>query len=101
VYLGNKAFLKGRDPSVESTPVRGKQLTLQQAATIIGCSRSTVLRVLERTGLGVKVGNRRYLPQSQLNQVRDNVLSAGVTRIHRDKKAMSERGKRMAAARWA
>jgi hypothetical protein len=108
VYLGNKAFIlaeaaeKLYDPSVAKTPipVRGKQMTLQQAADILGCSRSTILRVLERTGLGEKVGGRRYVPEYQLRAVKKNILARGVTRMHLDKKAMSEHGKRMARSRW-
>jgi excisionase family DNA binding protein len=108
VYLGNKAFVlpaaaeKLYAPSVANAPipVRGKHMTLQQAADALGCSRSTILRVLERTGLGERVGRRRYLPEYQLRQVKKNILAQGVTRLHSDKKAMSEHGKRMARSRW-
>jgi hypothetical protein len=108
VYLGNKAFILAEtaqtlyDPSVAKAPipVHGKQMTLQQAADILGCSRSTILRVLERTGLGEKIGRRRYLPEYQLRAVKKSILAQGVTRMHSDKKAMSDHGKRMAKSRW-
>jgi len=111
-YLGNKAFVRedaikpamgGKyDPSVASTgiPVRGKHKTLQEVAEILGCSRSTVLRVIERTGLGVIVGNRRYVPECEVALIKKNILSRGVTTLHKDKAALSERGKRMAGSRW-
>jgi hypothetical protein len=105
VYLGNKAFVSADlyAPSVAKAPipVRGKHMTLQQAADILGCSRSTVLRVLERTGLGEKIGRRRYLPEYQLRAVKNNILAQGITRLHSDKKAMSDHGKRMARSRWS
>jgi excisionase family DNA binding protein len=81
-------------------PVRGKHLTFQEAANILGCSRSTILRVAERTGLGVQIGRRRYIPEWQLQYVKKKILSRGVTTLHSDKKAMSENGRRLAAARW-
>lgn len=112
-YLGNKAFVKSGclkpafgsvyDPSMAKTaiPVRGKHKTLQEVASMLGCSRSTVLRVVERTGLGITVGNRRYIPEYQIRYIKKNILARGVTTLHSDKKAMSDRGKRMAAARWS
>jgi hypothetical protein len=111
-YLGNKAFVREDaieaamgglyDPSVAKTgvPVRGKHRTLGEVAVMLGCSRSTVLRVIERTGLGVVVGNRRYVPESQVGSIQKNILSRGVTTLHKDKAALSERGKRMARSRW-
>lgn len=108
-YLGNKAFVDGGSamklygPSVANmaVPVRGKHKTLQEVADILGCSRSTVLRVIERTGLGITIGKRRYVPEYQMKLVKQNVLSAGVTTIHKDKEALSERGKAMARTRWS
>lgn len=113
-YLGNKAFV--REGSLKSAlgerywqlapdahgaiPVRGKHKTLQEVAEILGCSRSTVLRVIERTGLGLVVGNRRYVPECEVALIKKNILSRGVTTLHKDKAALSERGKRMAGSRW-
>lgn len=111
-YLGNKAFLRADSlqsalgdryhPSVANTevPVRGKHRTLQEVASILGCSRSTVLRVLERTGLGIQVGRRRYVPDYQIRLVKKKILSRGVTTLHSSQEALSERGKRMARSRW-
>lgn len=97
VYLGNKAYIKS---SRHGTPVRGKHKTLQQVADMLGCSRSTVLRVIERTGLGVQIGNRRYVPESQIRAIKKNVLSRGVTRLHADPIALRENCRKMAQARW-
>lgn len=97
VYLGNKAYLASDKRGI---PVRGKHKTLQQVADMIGCSRSTVLRVIERTGLGIQIGGRRYVPESQIRQIKKNVLARGVTRLHADPKALSENGRRLARLRW-
>lgn len=108
VLLGNKSFvdrsrlrdvLGGRwTPDVEKTPppVRGKHkcqdaVTLQDAATEIGCSRSTVLRIVQRYGLGVQMCGRRYLSASEVGVVRASILPAGVTErsaeLKREKKS--------------
>ena len=96
-YLGNKAFIRSKTSGV---PVRGKHKTLQQVADQLGCSRSTVLRVVKRTGLGIQIGGRRYIPESQIGRIKKSILARGVTQIHCDRKAMSERGRMMAQARW-
>jgi hypothetical protein len=114
VRIGNKAFVREdllksalgdrydclAPDAIGGVPVRGKHRTLGEVAVMLGCSRSTVLRVIERTGLGVIVGNRRYVPESQIGSIQKNILSRGVTTLHKDKAALSERGKRMARSRW-
>lgn len=109
-YLGNKAYITlavakkfyELAPDAHSVvPVRGKHKTLQEVADQLGCSRSTVLRVIKRTGLGVQIGGRRYVPESQVGQIKKSILARGVTRIHDDPAALSERGKKMAQARWS
>lgn len=109
-YLGNKAYLTAAAakryyelaPDAHVVlPVRGKHKTLQEVADKLGCSRSTVLRVIRRTGLGVKIGRRRYVPESQIGRIKRSILARGVTRIHNNPVALSERGRKMAHARWS
>lgn len=113
-YLGNKAYLRsdalrkslgGRYDCLApegsiATPVRGKHLTLQETADFLGCSRSTILRVIKRTGLGVAIGGRRYVPEGQVESIKKNILAPGITTAHSNRRALSELGKRMARARW-
>lgn len=111
VYLGNKGYVNRSDvpfvlgkryaPSVAKTGAHGVDgwyLTLQEVASRLKCSRSTVLRVLERTGLGVKIGDRRYVPRSQVEAVRAGVLKPGVTTIQLDPERMRDHARKMAAA---
>lgn len=111
VYLGNKGYVsaadiplvlgKRYDPSVAKTgrlEAGEAHLTLQQVAAMLKCSRSTVLRVLGRTGLGVKIGDRRYIPRSQVASVRAAVLKPGVTTIQLDPERMRDHARKMAAA---
>lgn len=110
VYLGNKGYVdrlsvpavlgKRYDPSVEKTGGHrfDDAVTLRSAAEQLGCSRSTVLRVLERTGLGMKIGGRRYVPRCQIDDVKAGILAPGTTRIHSDKEAMKLHARRMARA---
>lgn len=111
VYLGNKGYVTRSDvpsvlgkryaPSVAKTGGHGvgeKHLTLQEVAGMLKCSRSTVLRVIGRTGLGVKVGGRRYIPRSQVGDIRAGVLKPGVTTIQLDPERMRDHARKMAAA---
>lgn len=91
--IGNKAFLSAGPPSVE------KRITLQEAADRIGCSRSTVLRVLGRNpGLGHAVGRRRFVFERDVEKIREGVLRA--PRFTLDPEAMRNHAIRMAKARW-
>lgn len=117
VKLGNKYFVLRKSlrevlgarytPSVAKTPppVRGKKridnsLTLQQVADRLKCSRSTVLRVLNRTRLGVKIGGRRYVPEHQLEDVKSNILPPGVPLKFYDPEEMKAHASRMARKLW-
>lgn len=110
VYVGNKGYVlrsalravlgKRYDPSVaKAGAVRAERpKTLQEVANALKCSRSTVLRVVGRTGLGVQIGGRRFIPSDQIRAVRNEIMSPGVTRIHLDSERMKEHARKMAAA---
>lgn len=117
VMLGNKSFVrrsalrdvlgKHYDPKVEKTPppVRGKRpisdaITLQEAADRIGCSRSTVLRVLNRTSLGMTIGGRRYVLERNLDDIKFNVLKPGLPLRFHDPAEMKAHATRMARKLW-
>lgn len=117
VKIGNKYFVRRSalrevlgaryTPSVAKIPppARGKKkvdggLTLQQVADRLKCSRSTVLRVLNRTGLGVKLGGRRYVPENQVEGVKANVLPPGVPLKFYDPEEMKAHASRMARKLW-
>lgn len=110
VYIGNKGFVR-KDAVNEVlgdryTPVVAKTgahnaarpHTLQEVADRLGCSRSTVLRVLRRNSLGVTIGNRRYVPADQVRAVKAGILAAGVNLVQLDPKRMTAHARRMAAA---
>jgi excisionase family DNA binding protein len=117
VVLGNKYFVRRQSlrevlgsryaPSVAKTPppVRGKHridnsLTLQQVADRLKCSRSTVLRVLNRTRLGVKIGGRRLVPEHQVDDIKSNILPPGVPLRFYDPEEMKAHASRMARKLW-
>jgi predicted DNA-binding transcriptional regulator AlpA len=108
VPLGNKFFVKrssvseildGRTiPSVEKATAGA--ITLQQAAVMLGCSRSTVLRVVERTGLGVQIGGRRYVLKKNLNAISMNIAKPGLPIRFQDPEEMRRHASRMARKLW-
>lgn len=117
VVLGNKYFVRRKalkdvlgpryTPSVAKMPppVRGKRrvddsLTLQQVADRLKCSRSTVLRILNRTKLGVKIGGRRYIPDHQVEDIKANILPPGVPLKFYDPEEMKAHATRMARKLW-
>lgn len=108
VPLGNKFFVKrasvreildGRSvPSVKKATAGA--ITLQQAAATLGCSRSTVLRVLERTGLGIQIGGRRYVLTKSLDEIKRNVMKPGLPLRFQDPEEMRRHASRMARKLW-
>jgi excisionase family DNA binding protein len=117
VRLGNKYFVQRKalervlgehyDPSVAKaqSPVRGKKpisdaITLQEAAKRLGCSRSTVMRVLDRTRLGVAIGGRRYVLERNLDDVKSNILKPGLPLRFHDPEEMRRHASRMARKLW-
>jgi AraC-like DNA-binding protein len=103
--LGNKYFVQpdvlGKDPSVAKAaqPLVGA-ITLQEAARRLGCSRSTVLRVCERTKLGIKVGSRRYVLERKLEDIKFNILKPGLPLRFHDPAEMKAHASRMARRLW-
>jgi len=117
VKLGNKYFVRRDalakvlgdryDPSVEKAPppVRGKKpiadaITLQEAANRLGCSRSTILRVLNRTSLGISMGGRRYVLERNLDDIKSNILKPGLPLRFHDPEEMRRHASRMARKLW-
>lgn len=103
--LGNKYFVKpdvlGKDPSVEkAAKALSGAITLQEAANRLGCSRSTILRVVERTSLGIKVGGRRYVLERHLDDIKFNILKPGLPLRFHDPAEMKAHASRMARKLW-
>lgn len=110
VYIGNKGYVRKDalrkvlgsryDPTVAKTGAHkaDRLRTLQEVADALRCSRSTVLRVVHRTGLGVQIGGRRFIPSDQIKAVKAGIMEAGTTRIHLDPERMKDHARKMAAA---
>lgn len=94
------------DPSVASLrpPVRGKHrvdnaLTPEQAAAKLKCARSTVLAVAERTRMGLRIGGRLLIPESQLGGFKDEIAKPGLPIRFHDPSEMKKHARRMVRAR--
>lgn len=104
--LARHALGEHYDPCVANIrpPVRGKHtietaLTSAQAAARLKCARSTVLAVVERTGLGLRVGGRLLIPVDQLGRIKDEISKGGLPIRFQDPAEMKKHARRMARAR--
>lgn len=94
------------DPAVANIrpPVRGKHrvdtaLTPEQAAKRLKCARSTVLAIADRTNMGVRIGGRLLIPESQLGGFKDEIAKPGLPIRFHDPAEMKKHARRMVKAR--
>lgn len=85
-------------------PVRGKHridnaMTSAEASKKLKCARSTVLEVVARTGLGLRIGGRLLIPVDQLGTLKDEISKPGLPVRFQDPQEMKKHARRMARAR--
>ena len=97
---GYSAFLKKAREIPETKTKVGDLLTLQEVADIVGTSRTTVCRIIDRSSVEtVSVGSRRMLREKQIPRIKRLIKPQG-NPVCYNREKMRKQSIAMLKARW-